>query len=213
MNHQTQTLKPNRMKILLIDNYDSFTYNLRHLLEPLVERVDVVLNDEFPLADTMNYDAVVFSPGPGLPADAGVMPQMIHEFHTRIPMLGICLGMQAMAEYFGGRLSNLENVLHGLSQTCHVIHPEDELYRGLPATFEVGHYHSWIVKDVPECLKVSAVHKDGWPLSFTHRNHKMCGVQYHPESVMTSHGPQLLQNWVNSLKISQPEISAYEEVI
>lgn len=185
------------MKILLIDNYDSFTYNLFHLLEPLVEQIDVVMNDEFDAERTSAYDAVVFSPGPGLPADAGVMPEIINRFHRQIPMLGVCLGMQAMAECFGGALTNLPKVLHGLPQQCLITSAKDPLYAGLPAQLEVGHYHSWIVSQVPDCFTVSAVHSDGWPVSFTHNEFPLSAVQYHPESVMTPRGATILKNWVS----------------
>lgn len=197
------------MKILLLDNYDSFTYNLLHLLEPLVERVDVVLNDQFDTARVSEYDGIVFSPGPGLPADAGVMPEIIQKYHDRVSMLGVCLGMQGMAQFFGARLYNLPHVLHGVPEICTVTDPDEELYKSLPTSFEVGHYHSWIVSDVPDCLRITAVHKDGWPLSFTHRDFNIRGVQFHPESVMTHHGAAMLKNWVEHLKTDkQPAIQS-----
>jgi len=184
------------MKILLLDNYDSFTYNLFHLLEPLVERIDVVLNDQFEIEQIHQYDAVVFSPGPGLPQDAGCMPQLIRQFHQQIPMLGICLGMQAMAECFGGTLRNLESVLHGVPQKCNVVKPKDALFQNLPSSFETGHYHSWIVDQLPESFEVTAVHSDGWPMAIAHKTLNVCGVQFHPESVLTPNGGQMLKNWV-----------------
>lgn len=187
------------MRVLLIDNYDSFTYNLVHLLEPLVDCVDVVLNDQFDIRQVGDYDAVVFSPGPGLPADAGLMPDVIDQYHATLPMLGICLGMQAMAEYFGGTLLNLKTVLHGISQPCHIQSPNDILYRGLPNVIETGHYHSWVVSNLPNSLEITAIHPDGWPASIQHRQHKLSGVQYHPESVLTPFGKTIVANWVNSL--------------
>lgn len=188
------------MKILLLDNYDSFTYNLLHLLEPLVEHVDVVLNDQCETACVLEYDGIVFSPGPGLPADAGVMPEIIRKYHHQVPMLGVCLGMQGLAQFFGARLYNLPHVLHGVPEICTVTNQDEVLYHSLPPSFEVGHYHSWIVNDIPDCLQVTAVHKDGWPLSFTHRDFNIRGVQFHPESVMTHHGASMMKNWVDHLK-------------
>lgn len=193
------------MKLLLLDNYDSFTYNLLHALEPLVDEVDVVLNDQFDLENLTNYDGIVLSPGPGLPKNAGAMPDLIRHAHRSIPILGICLGMQGIAEFFGGRLVNLENVIHGRPQICNVIKSNDKLYRNLPGTLEVGHYHSWIVTDLPGSLQVTAIHPDGWPLSFSHCDYPVCGVQFHPESVMTPNGTEILKNWVDSLPSSEGE--------
>ncbi len=185
------------MKVLLLDNYDSFTYNLYHLLEPVLEQVDVVLNDRFDVGRTTDYDAIVFSPGPGLPVDSGVMSQIIERFHREIPMLGVCLGMQAMVQCFGGKLKNLPDVLHGVPQQCLIQDADDPLYKNLPAQIQVGHYHSWIVNDVPENFTISAIHPDGWPVSVTHKTFPLCAVQYHPESILTPHGESILRNWVN----------------
>lgn len=201
------------MRILLLDNYDSFTYNLHHLIQPLAGQVVVVLNDKFKVDDTLQYDAVVFSPGPGLPANAGVMMEIIDRFHSEIPMLGICLGMQAMAEYFGGKLGNLNQVLHGIPQNCRVTETEDVLYKNLPTAFKAGHYHSWYVSDVPGCFSVTAVHEDGWPLSFTHKKFPLSAVQYHPESVMTEQGSLILQNWVNAVRKKSSALSSFKEAI
>lgn len=201
------------MNILLLDNYDSFTYNLLHILEPLVDRVDVVLNDQLDTDCIPKYDGIVFSPGPGLPAEAGVMPEIIRKYHDRVPMLGVCLGMQGLAEFFGARLYNLPHVLHGVPQTCSVIDPNDVLFNDLPPTFETGHYHSWIVSDVPDCLIITALHKDGWPMSFTHRDFNIRGVQFHPESVMTPHGSAILNNWVEHLKDGKQVAFKTESVV
>lgn len=188
------------MRILLVDNYDSFTYNLLHYLEPLVDQVDVVLNDAVDISTAHIYDGFVFSPGPGLPADAGAMPALIERFYRSHPMLGICLGMQGIAEFFGGKLINLNTVIHGRPQTCRVLDLNDVLYRGLPETFEVGHYHSWIISELPQELKITAVHREGWPLSISHTQWPVSGVQYHPESVMTPVGRTLIKNWVDAVR-------------
>ncbi|TVR39078.1 MAG: aminodeoxychorismate/anthranilate synthase component II [Cryomorphaceae bacterium] len=187
------------MKLLLIDNYDSFTYNLYHRLQPFVGSIDVYRNDQFDARRTKQYDAVVFSPGPGLPHDAGCMPQIIAQCHHEVPMLGICLGMQAMGQHFGAQLSNLPKVLHGVSYNGWVMDKDDPLYQGIPRSFACGHYHSWIVTELPDCLQVTAQHEDGWALSFRHKELPIWGVQYHPESVLTPLGEQILKNWVDAL--------------
>lgn len=195
------------MKLLLIDNYDSFTYNLYHRLEPYATRIDVVLNDEVNLNAVTEYDGIVFSPGPGLPANAGAMMEIIRQFHNEIPMLGICLGMQAMAECFGGTLRNLDEVIHGRPQSCRIIESNDPVYKGLPETIEVGHYHSWVVDQLPGCFEITAIHEQGFPVSIRHRKSNLCGIQYHPESVLTPQGPEILRNWVQSIGTLSPQIS------
>ena len=187
------------MKLLLIDNYDSFTYNLYHRLQPFVDSIDVFRNDQFDPQKVTEYDGVVFSPGPGLPHDAGCMPLVIAHYHRQVPMLGICLGMQAIGQHFGAKLTNLPKVLHGVSFNGVVRDAEDPLYRGMPTNFACGHYHSWIVTDIPDCLQITAQHEDGWALSFKHKELPIWGVQYHPESVLTPFGEQILRNWVDAL--------------
>jgi anthranilate synthase component II len=186
------------MRLLLLDNYDSFTYNLFHYLEPLVSEIVVCRNDAFELHTATEFDRIVFSPGPGLPKDAGVMPQLIKQYHQQIPMLGVCLGMQAMAECFGGSLQNLPTVLHGQSSQCHVLTPDETLFKNMPNNFAVGHYHSWVVNEatLPACLQVTAKNEHGLIMALRHLSAPLRGVQFHPESVLTPEGRQILQNWV-----------------
>ena len=187
------------MNLLLLDNYDSFTWNLHHALQPHVSHIDVILNDQFNVNETTRYDAVVFSPGPGLPAEAGCMPEIINCFHNDIPMLGICLGMQAIAEAYGGSLRNLQQVLHGIPQSCQVTDPYSPLFKGLPTEFETGHYHSWVVDTVPTDFEIIAVHPNGWPMAISHKEIPLHGLQFHPESVLTPLGPEILRNWVEGI--------------
>jgi len=186
------------MRLLLIDNYDSFTYNLFHYLEPLVSEIVVCRNDAFDLRSAPEFDRIVFSPGPGLPTDAGVMPQLIAQFHQSIPMLGICLGMQAIAENFGGTLRNLHEVLHGVQSNCTVVQHNETLFKDLTTPFAVGHYHSWVVDaaTLPSCLEITAVNEHGHIMALRHKTAPLRGVQFHPESVLTPEGRKILQNWV-----------------
>jgi anthranilate synthase component 2 len=188
------------MKILLLDNFDSFTYNLFHRLEPFCSQIEVIRNDKLDLNYASSFDAVVLSPGPGLPSDAGCMPELIKKYHTQLPILGICLGMQAIGEHFGARLHNLNTVLHGIPQTGVITAPDDPIYTGITSPIDTGHYHSWVVKDLPEKLIPTAVHRDGWPLSIKHAGYPVYGIQYHPESVLTPCGAQILENWINSIR-------------
>lgn len=185
------------MKILVIDNYDSFVYNIVHYLENLdVEKVHVVKNDKFELDLINSYDKIVLSPGPGIPKDAGLMPQVIREFGVNKPILGVCLGHQAIAESFGGLLHNLESPLHGISSQVEVIQ-DDYLFKNIPKQFNIGHYHSWVVKPaLPSDLEVLAQDAFGNIMALKHKSYDLRGVQFHPESVLTEHGSQLLENWV-----------------
>lgn len=186
------------MKILLLDNYDSFTYNLSHYLESLGATVEVIRNDEVELEDVKSFDRIVLSPGPGIPDQAGKLKEIIREFYDKKPILGICLGQQAIAEVFGGSLKQLNEVVHGTATPIHIIVNDEILYSDLPQTIEVGRYHSWVVSpnDLPECLEVTAV--DEWQniMSIRHKTHDVRGVQYHPESIMTPHGMKILENWL-----------------
>jgi len=186
------------MRLLLLDNYDSFTYNLYHYLEPLVSEIVVCRNDAFDLRSAPLFDRIVFSPGPGLPKDAGIMPQLIAQYHQSIPMLCICLGMQAIAESFGGTLRNLPTVLHGLQSKCIIEQSDEVLFKNISSPTVVGHYHSWVVDEatLPFCLQVTAKNEHGLIMALRHKTAPLRGVQFHPESVLTPEGKKMLENWV-----------------
>lgn len=187
------------MKILVIDNYDSFTYNLVHYLENLTQQhVDVFRNDQISLDEVENYDKILLSPGPGVPEEAGICLDLIRRFAPTKSILGVCLGHQAIGEAFGGSLVNLDTVYHGVSTEIGVVAPEDRLYNNIPGTFEVGRYHSWVVdrESLPECLKITSLDNRGLIMGLSHKEYDVKGVQYHPESVLTQHGMQLLENWL-----------------
>ena len=184
------------MNILVIDNYDSFTFNLVHYLEELDCNVTVKRNDRFTLEEVARYDKIVLSPGPGIPDEAGLLKATIEAYASRIPMLGVCLGHQAIAEVFGGSLTNLSKVFHGVASKMTIVQ-DDALFVGLPSSFDVGRYHSWVVdKPLPEGFILLAEEENGQIMAFKHETHPIYGVQFHPESVLTPHGKQLLKNWV-----------------
>ena len=188
------------MRVLLLDNHDSFTWNLHHVLQPLVEEVDVVRNDAITVAEAATYDRLVLSPGPGLPSESGVLMDVVRELLPTHPMLGVCLGMQALVEVCGGSLFQQTEVMHGRVADCRVEEPGDPLFQGLPARFPVGLYHSWAaaLDTLPAELQVTARSERGVIMAVRHRHLPACGVQFHPESVMTPDGARLLANWVRS---------------
>lgn len=194
------------MNIVIIDNYDSFTYNLSHQLKALGAQVDVVRNDAFLMFQLEPYDKIVLSPGPGIPEEAGLLNDVIRRYAGRKPILGVCLGHQAIAEVFGGQLENLQTVFHGVQTPTHVITP-DYLFDHLPETFEVGRYHSWVVSrsGLPDCLEVTAISDDGQIMALRHRTYDVRGIQFHPESILTPQGAQILQNWLNHPTCQTPE--------
>ncbi len=184
------------MNILVIDNYDSFTFNLVHYLEELNCEVTVKRNDQFDLDEVAAFDKIVLSPGPGVPDEAGLLKPVIEKYAKTIPMLGVCLGHQAIAEVFGGTLTNLSTVFHGVSSAMTVLQ-DDPLFEYLPKSFEVGRYHSWVVnKPLPEGFILLAEEDNKQVMAFKHKSYPLYGVQFHPESVLTPHGKQLLKNWV-----------------
>src|SRR4051812_18525065 len=192
------------MKILIFDNYDSFTYNLVHLVEKIIhEKVDVYRNDKIPLEDVKQYDKIILSPGPGVPSEAGLLLPLIKEYAATKSILGVCLGHQAIGEAFGGKLTNLSNVYHGVSTSIKVIKRdtphEHNLFSGLPEEFEVGRYHSWIVSDeqFPAELEVTAIDKNGYIMALQHRAYDVQAVQFHPESVLTPLGEEIMRNWLS----------------
>lgn len=185
------------MKIVIIDNYDSFTYNLSHLLKELGADVDVIRNDKFELKDLEQYDKIVLSPGPGIPSEAGLLLDVIRTYAGRKPILGVCLGHQAIGEVFGASLENLKEVYHGV-QTEGTQLGNDYIFEGLPERVMMGRYHSWVVaKDsVPECLEVTAMSDDGEIMAMRHRQYDIHGIQFHPESVLTPEGKTIVGNFL-----------------
>ena len=185
------------MKIVIIDNYDSFTYNLSHLIKSLGAEVDVVRNDQFELADLEPYSKMVLSPGPGIPSEAGLLLDVIRTYAGRKPMLGVCLGHQAIGEAFGAQLENLSEVFHGVATPCHIV-ADDPIFSGIDRDITVGRYHSWVVsrEGLPECLEITAVSDEGQIMAMRHREMNIRGIQFHPESVLTPDGRKMLQNWL-----------------
>jgi len=207
------------MKILVFDNYDSFTYNLVHLVQKIInDRVDVYRNDQIPLEKVKEYDKIILSPGPGLPCEAGLLLPLIKEYASSKPILGVCLGHQAIGEAFGGTLVNLSTVYHGVATpvkivkrqtsnvkekngsrlTSHV--SQNNLYEGLPDQLEVGRYHSWVVskEDFPEELEITAEDDNGYIMGLQHKTYNVQGVQFHPESVLTPMGEKIMRNWLKT---------------
>ncbi len=184
-------------KVLVIDNYDSFTYNLVHYLEDLDCEVTVVRNDKLSLDDVEPFDKIVLSPGPGIPDEAGLLKSIIKRFAPTKSILGVCLGQQAIAEVFGGTLINLDNVYHGVATKVTITVDDESLFKGLEKTIEVGRYHSWVVNpDLPDSLEATSFDKNGQVMSLRHKVYDVKGVQYHPESVLTPNGKQILKNWL-----------------
>ena len=185
------------MKTVIIDNYDSFTYNLSHLVKELGAEVCVVRNDRFNLDDIDAFDKIILSPGPGIPSEAGLQLDVIRRYAGKKPILGVCLGHQAIGEAFGGTLENLSEVFHGVATPCHII-AEDPLFKGIAPDFEVGRYHSWVVsrENFPDCLEVTAVSDEGQVMALRHRTMEIHGIQFHPESVLTPEGRIIIQNFL-----------------
>ena len=192
------------MNILLIDNRDSFVYNVKALIEQcnVADRVDVVPNDKIDFGRLGYYSGIVLSPGPGIPNEAADMPKLIDICENTHSILGICLGHQAIAEHFGAKLHNLPHPLHGKQGKLKVVKPEDILLRGLSCCETIGHYHSWVVawEELPECIEVTAPDNENNIMSFSHTSKPLYGLQFHPESFMTSCGKTIVQNWLLSLR-------------
>lgn len=186
------------MKILVFDNYDSFTFNLVHYIEKVIDvQVDVFRNDDILLEDIEQYDKILLSPGPGLPVESGVLLPLIKMYASRKSILGICLGHQAIAEVFGGSLINLEHVFHGIETPINVL-GDDVLFKNIPTHFNVGRYHSWLVdKDcLPAELDITCVDEYGNVMGLKHKTYDLRGVQFHPESILTEYGLELIKNWI-----------------
>lgn len=191
-------------KILILDNYDSFTYNLVHMVEKLIHgRVDVFRNDKITLEEAAAYDKIILSPGPGLPKDSNILMPLIKEFASRKSILGVCLGQQAIAEVFGGSLVNLSSVFHGVATPIYVeegrMKSENDLFKSLPHEFDVGRYHSWVVNqvDFPDELQITATDEWNNIMALRHRQYDVQAVQFHPESVLTPLGEKIIENWLH----------------
>jgi anthranilate synthase component 2 len=189
------------MKILILDNYDSFTYNLVHLVDKLTsEPVEVYRNDKIPIDEISAYDKIILSPGPGLPKDAGIMPEVIQTYAKEKPILGVCLGHQAIGEAFGGKLINLKEVYHGVATPIQIIERAEnkDIFQNLPNEILAGRYHSWIIadEDFPDDLIVTSRDLNGQIMSIRHKTYPCFGVQFHPESVLTPEGETILKNWI-----------------
>jgi anthranilate synthase component 2 len=208
-----------QMKILVFDNYDSFTYNLVHLVEKIIhDRIDVYRNDQIPLEKVKEYDKIILSPGPGIPQEAGLLLPLIKEYASSKSILGVCLGHQAIGEAFGGKLVNLSTVYHGVATPVRIVKREtsnvkgakgsrltsnvsrNNLYEGLPDELEAGRYHSWIIskENFPEVLEITAEDDNGYIMGLQHKTYDVQGVQFHPESVLTPMGEKIMRNWLKS---------------
>ena len=185
------------MNVVLIDNYDSFTYNLHHLLKELGVEVTVYRNDQFQLNDIEPFDKILLSPGPGIPSEAGLLQPVIRTYAGKKPILGVCLGEQAIGEVFGGTLVNLSDVFHGVQTPAHIV-ADDYIFSGLSKDILVGRYHSWVVDaaTIPDCLEITAVSDEGQVMALRHKEYDIRGIQFHPESVLTPDGKKMIQNWV-----------------
>lgn len=185
------------MKIVIIDNYDSFTYNLSHMVRELGAEVTVVRNDKFELQELEEYDKIILSPGPGIPVEAGLLMDVIRTYAGKKPILGVCLGHQAIGEVFGAKLENLSDVFHGVATPCHIV-ADDYIFNGLEKDITIGRYHSWVVsrEGLPECLEVTAVSDEGQIMALRHKNHDVHGIQFHPESVLTPEGKKMIGNFL-----------------
>lgn len=187
-------------KILVIDNYDSFVYNLVHYLEELNCEVTIKRNNQIELEEVNEFEKILLSPGPGIPAEAGIMNEIILKYAATKSIFGVCLGQQAIGEVFGGKLDNLNEVYHGVSSFTIRTLDDEKIYNDVPKYFEVGRYHSWVVSNdqFPEDLEITAVDENGQIMSLRHKTYDVRGVQFHPESILTPQGKKIIENWVNN---------------
>ena len=191
--------KKYNMEILILDNYDSFTYNLVHLLRAFDGiNLTIARNDKITLQEIEKFDKILLSPGPGIPSEAGIMMDLIKTYAPVKSIFGVCLGMQGIAEAFEGKLSNLSHVMHGVSSNTFVRDREEKLFRGLPEQFKSGRYHSWVVDhpSLPGCFQVTAVDDENHLMAISHKQYDVRGVQFHPESIMTEYGKEMIANWL-----------------
>ncbi|TVZ56894.1 anthranilate synthase, component II [Lutibacter sp. Hel_I_33_5] len=191
------------MKILILDNYDSFTYNLVHMVEKITGNFPAVFrNDEISIDAINNYDLIMLSPGPGIPDEAGILKEVIKTYAGRKPIFGVCLGLQAITEVFGGKIINLEEVFHGVATEMRVIDPSSVIFKDIHETFLAARYHSWLASDegFPEQIKVTARDEDGGIQAIEHKEYQISAVQFHPESILTEVGEQIVTNFIQSCK-------------
>jgi anthranilate synthase component 2 len=196
-NHKSATLN---LKLLVLDNYDSFTYNLVHLIEKVSDiSFDVIRNNKLTVEDAGVYDKILLSPGPGLPKDAGIMPELITRYGSSKSILGVCLGLQGIGEAYGASLKNLDRVFHGIATPINLI-AEDIMFKNCPDTFTVGRYHSWVIDpaSLPETLQVTAIDAGGNIMALRHKTYPVHAVQFHPESILSEYGETIISNWLTS---------------
>lgn len=186
------------MKILVLDNYDSFVYNLVYILKDLGNEVDVFRNDKIAMEEVAKYDKILLSPGPGIPEEAGILLPLIKEYASTKSIFGVCLGHQAIGEAFGAKLQNMGDVLHGVTTNCKIIDPTEKLFQDIPENIEVCRYHSWTVipETLPKELKITAIDDNNYVMAQTHTQFDVRGVQFHPEAYLTQFGVQMLKNWL-----------------
>jgi anthranilate synthase component 2 len=189
-----------KSKILIIDNYDSFTYNLRQIVDELHYEYSIIKNDEINIDEVDKFHKILITPGPGIPSKAGMIMDVIEKFYSVKSILGVCLGHQAIAQVFGAKLFNFKNVCHGLSAAIKILEPNDYLFKAIPQNFEAGLYHSWAVaeENFPETLKITSLSNENVIMSISHKVYDVKGVQFHPESIMTSYGRKIIENWLNN---------------
>lgn len=200
------------LEVLVIDNYDSFVYNLVHYLEEFDCTVTVRRNNELDLEEVEAYDKILLSPGPGIPDEAGLLKEIILKYASKKSILGVCLGQQAIGEVFGGKIINLEEVYHGVSSKIKLSVSDESLFEGIGHEMEVGRYHSWVVHmELPPCLEATSYDENGQVMSLRHRTYDVRGVQFHPESVLTPQGKKMIQNWINSPRQNEVETPATQE--
>lgn len=186
------------MKLLILDNYDSFAYNLVHIIKGFgYTQIDVFRNNKITLAEVNKYDKIILSPGPGIPSEAGILLPLIQEYAAKKPILGVCLGHQAIGEVFGAKLANLKDVFHGIASMATLVN-SDYLFQGIESPLTIGRYHSWIVSDemFPECLEITATDENGQIMALRHKEFDVHGVQFHPESVLTPEGSIIIKNFI-----------------
>ena len=187
------------IKVLVIDNYDSFTYNLVHYLEDLGCEITVKRNDQLTLNEVEPFEKIVLSPGPGIPDEAGILKEIIKKYGPTKSILGVCLGQQAIGEVYGGKITNLDNVYHGVATNIDITVDDESMFKDLNKTLEVGRYHSWVVDpELPSELEATSFDENGQVMSLRHKIYDVKAVQFHPESVLTPSGKQMLDNWVNN---------------